>query len=193
MDYKFFLREINNIILSPVKAWKRIESENRPLSLLRDGYLLPLVILISVSAFSGSLLFANSELSSVYSLLVSIKCFVLFYATIYIAAYIFGEITYPLDLGKNFTKSFKIIVYSITPFLICQILSRLFESLQFVDILGLYGLYIFWTGSEKLLAPPQYKKMPMLIASMVSLVAIYVATNSFLNMVMEKIFYAFFD
>lgn len=193
MDYKFFLREINNIILSPVKAWERIESENRPLSLLRDGYLLPLVILISISAFLGSLLFTNSELSSVYSLLLSIKCFVLSYATIYIAAYIFGEITYPLDLGKNFTKSFKIIVYSITPFLVCQILSRFFESLQFVDILGLYGLYIFWTGSEKLFAPPQYKKMPMLIASMISLVAIYVATNSFLNMVMEKIFYAFFD
>lgn len=193
MDYKFFLREISNIIPSPVKAWGTIESENKPLSLLRDSYLFPLVILVSASAFLGSLFFTNSELSSIYSLLVSIKCFVLFYSTIYAATYIFGEITYPLDLGKSFTKSFRIIVYSITPFLICQIMSRLFESLQFVDILGLYGLYIFWTGSEKLLAPPQYKKMPMLIASIVSLVTVYVVTSSLLNMVMERVYYAFFD
>jgi hypothetical protein len=193
MDYKFFLREISKIILDPVKAWETIESENKPLSLLRDSYLLALVILVSVSAFFGSLFFSNSELSYVYSLFESIKCFALFYATIYAAAYIFGEITYPLDLGKSFTKSFRIIVYSITPFLICQILSRLFESIQFLDILGLYGLYIFWTGSEKLLAPPQYKKMPMLIASVVLLVAVYVITNALLNMVMDRIFYAFFD
>ncbi len=168
MNYKFFLLGIKNIIINPIKAWETIDSENRPVKIVRDSFLFPLIILVSVSAFAGSLIFTNPMLSPVYSIFTGIKCFLLLYLTIYATAIVFGEITYPLDLGKDFSISFRIIVYSVVPFLMCQILSRLFESLVFVNIIGLYGLYIFWTGAEKILNPPQYKKIPMLIATIIS-------------------------
>jgi hypothetical protein len=98
-----------------------------------------------------------------------------------------------LDLGREFNLSFSLIVYSITPFLLCQLLSRIFDSLLFVNIIGLYGLYIFWTGTEKLLAPPQYKKMPLLIAAAISLTGIYIVANLILTMLTDRVFYAFFD
>jgi hypothetical protein len=192
MDYKFFLNSIKNILLNPVKAWGVIDSENKPIKLVRNSYFFPLNILVSISAFTGSLIFTNTELSPVYSIIVGIKCFALLYFTIYATAYIFGEITYPLDLGKSFNISFRLTVYSITPFLICQILSRLFESLLFVNILGLYGIYIFWTGMEKMLTPPQYKKMPLLIASTIVLVGIYIAINLALNILTDKVYFEFF-
>jgi hypothetical protein len=192
MDYKFFLRGIKNIILNPVYAWETIYSENKPVKVVRNKYFLPLIILVSVSAFIGSLVFTNVELSPVYSIFVSIKCLGILYVTVYATSRIFSEITYPLDLGKDFNVSFKIIVYSVTPFLLCQVLSCLFESLLFVNIIGLYGLYIFWSGTEKMLNPSKYKKMPMLIATFVSLIGIYIVTNLVLTMLFDKVYFAFF-
>ena len=160
MDYKFFLNSIKNILLNPVKAWDTIDSENKPVKIIRNSFLFPLIILVSVSSIAGSLIFINTELSPVYSVFMGIKWFLLLFITTYLTAFILGEITFPLDLGKDFSVSFRLIVFSLTPFLLCQVLSRLFESLMFVNVIGLYGLYIFWTGAEKLLSPPHYKKMP---------------------------------
>jgi hypothetical protein len=192
MDYKFFLYGIKNIIINPAKAWETTYSEIIFFKVVRNSLLFPLIVLVSVSAVVGSLVYTNSELPLLYSIFVGIKCFILFYFTVYASSYILREITYPLDLGKNFNLSFIIIVYSITPFLICQILSRLFESLLFVNIIGLYGLYVFWISTEKILTPPQYKKMPLLIAATISFVTIYILTSLVLTMLTDRVYYAFF-
>jgi hypothetical protein len=193
MDLKFFLVRIKNIVYNPVKTWVTIDTENRSVRMLRDSFMFPLLILVSLSAFAGSLIYTNTELSPVYSIFVGVKCFILLFFTIYVSAYIFREITYPLDLGRDFTVSFTIILFSLTPLLICQILSRFFESLLFVNIMGLYGLYIFWAGVDKLLTPPQYKKMPLLIATTVIVAAVYIASDLLLNKLADKIYYAFFS
>lgn len=192
MDFKFFLSGLKNIIIFPVKAWATIDSENKPVKFIINSFLLPLTILVSISAIAGSLLFTNAELSPVYSILTGIKWFLIIFITVYLTAIILGEITFPLDLGKDFSISFRLIVFSLAPFILCQILSRLFESLQFVNIIGLYGMYIFWTGAEKLLNPPQYKKMPLLIATTITLAAVYAGSNILLNVLIDKVYYAFF-
>lgn len=192
MEYKFFLQGISNIILNPVKAWETINSENRPIKILRDYLFFPLIILVSVASFIGSLIFSNSELTTVYSVFIGVKSFLLLYLTTYSASFVLGEITYPLDLGKNFDISIRLITYSIIPFLLCQVFSGIFESLLFINVLGLYGLYIFWTGSEKLLNPVQYKKMPLVIATTVCLIGIYVVLNFALGILIDKLYYAYF-
>jgi hypothetical protein len=193
MDYKFFLKGITSIILNPEKAWITIHSDNNPIKVIQNYLLIPLILLVSVSTFIGSMIFSNVELSWIYSLFVGIKSFITLFLTIYISSFIFGEITYPLDLGKNFKISFYIIVYSLVPFLICQILSGLFESLLFVNILGLYGLYIFWTGTEKMLAPAHHKKMPLLIASTICIVAIYVLSDLSLTKLIDRVYFHYFS
>jgi hypothetical protein len=192
MDYKFFLKGLINIVFNPEKEWGKIASENKSVSFLRNSYLLPLILLVSISAFIGSFIFINTELSPVYSLLTGLRSFVLLLITVYTSSLLFSEITYPLDLGKDFNISFKIIVYSITPFLLCELISSIFESLLFLDIVGLYGLYIFWTGTEKLLATPSYKKLPMLIATVVIMVGIYIVADIILKMLTDKIYFSFF-
>jgi hypothetical protein len=192
MDYKFFLNGLKNIILNPVKAWEIIDSENRPVKIVRNSFFFPLILLISISAFAGSLIFVNSKLSAVYSLFVAIKCFGLFYFAIYATAFVLKEITYTLGLGRDFNISFRMLVFSITPFLLCQILSRLFESLLFVNVIGLYGLYIFWVGAEKMLNPPQNKKTPLLIAGILVMVVIFTTTDLILTKLIDIVYYAFF-
>jgi hypothetical protein len=192
MDYKFLLISLKNILLDPSNTWETIDTENRPVKVIRNSYLFPLLILVTLSSIAGSLLFMNTELSPVYSILEGLKTFLSLLITIYLSALIFKEITYPLDLGRDFTVSFRIITFSMTPLFLTMFLSTLFESLLFVNILGLYGLYILWTGSEKLLSPPQHKKMPLVIASFITIAGIYSVTVIILNMLFERVFYAFF-
>jgi hypothetical protein len=193
MVNKFFLFVVKDIIINPIKTWESINSENRSVSVIRNLFLIPLILLVSISAFAGSLIYTNSELPVVYSVFVGIKCFILFYITIYATSFILKEITYSLDLGRNFGVSFRLISYSSVPLLICQILSRFFESFIFVNVLALLGLYIFWTGTEKMLTPPVYKKIPLLVATFISFIGIFVATDFLFTKLIDKIFYAFFS
>jgi hypothetical protein len=192
MDHRFLFNAIKKILFSPSKYWETIHSGDTPIKLIRNSFLLPLIILVSVALTTGSLIFFNTELSVVYSILLGIKSFVVLISTVYITSYMLGEITYPLDLGKNFNFSFRLIVFSLTPFLLCQVVSSVFESLLFINVIGLYGLYIFWTGAEVMLKPPQYKKMPLLIATTVVFTVVFVVTDLFLTMLTDRIYYAYF-
>ena len=192
MDYKFLLRSIRYIILNPVKAWKIIDEEKRTLKEIRNNFLFPLIILASICAFLGSIIFTHAMLSPVYSVFVALKYLLLYLFVIYTSALILGEITFALDLGKDFTLSFKMIVYSFTPFLICQFASHIFESLVFVNILSLFGLYIFWVGAEKMLNPPDHKRMPMLVATFVVISGFYIAGNIVLTSLIDRIYFSAF-
>ncbi len=190
MDYKFFFSGIKNMLLHTTKACEIIVTENKPVKTVRTSFLIPLLIVVSLAQIAGSLLFANTAFTPAYSVLTGLKSFVTLYVTVYAAALLFGEITFPLDLGKDFSISFRIIVYSLLPFFLCQILSNLFESLLFVNALGLFGFYILWIGIEKLLAPPQYKKMPLVIAATVVIILIYVISAVIMGFMIDKIYYA---
>lgn len=192
MDYKFLLISLKNIHPDPSQTWETIDSENRPLKVVRDSFLFPLLILVTLFSIACSLIFMNNELSPVFSILTGLKNFLTLLITVYLSALIFIEITYPLDLGRDYFVSFRIITFSLTPLLLTMIISGLFESLQFVNILGLYGLYILWTVAEKLLSPPQHKKMPLAIASFITIAGIYAVTSVLINMLFERAFYAFF-
>ena len=193
MNLNFFLQGIKYIVFNPVKLWEPSEYDRKSTDLIRNSFFFPLAVMVMLSAFLGSLLFTNAALSPVYSVLISIKCLLVILITIYATSYILGEITYPLDLGKDFNISFRMVVFSATPFMICQILSRLFESLLFVNIIGLYGLYIFWVGAERMLNPPQYKKTPLLTSTVITFAGIYILTNLILGMVTDRFYFAIFS
>jgi hypothetical protein len=192
MDYKFLFRSLIRIIFTPGKAWDIIMFENRTVKYLRNNFLFPLIIMVTIAAFLGSIIFSNKNLSPVYSIMTGVKYFVLLLFVPFTSAFVLGEITKPLDLGRNFTISFRLIVYSITPLFFCLVASQLFESLVFVNILALYGLYIFWTGAEKMLNPPDYKKMPMLVAIFIVVTGIFFTGNWILSAIVERVYFSNF-
>jgi hypothetical protein len=192
MNFSFFFQGIIKIVFNPIKIWETIKSENTPVALIRNSFLIPLSVLVAIAAFFGSLLYTNSELSALYSVLFSIKCLLVILTAVYATTYLLGQITYPLDLGKDFSNSFRLVVFSVAPFLMCQLLSCLFESLLFVNIIALYGLYLFWIGAEKILNPPQYKKVPLLVATAISFIGIYIVTDLLLGAIIDRFYYLFF-
>lgn len=193
MDHKFFLSAISNFILRPEKAWDIAISENKPDRVLNYSLLIPLVVLITLSSFAGSLIFSNAELGMAYSVLTSLKSAITLVVTLLFSAILLKETTYPLDLGRNYTSSIRLIVYSSIPFICCQLISKLFESFLFINILALYGLYIFWVGSIKILNPPGYKRLPLLIATIVITSGIFGFLNYVLSMAVDRFYYSYFS
>ncbi len=190
MDFRFLYHRIRYIILNPSKAWEFIHKENRPVKDVRNSFLLPVILLITICAFLGSLIFINSTLSPVYSLLIALKVLLLNLIVVYLSAIILSEITKALDLGKNFLTSYKLIVYSLTPYLICQMVSQLFDSLIFINILSIYGLYIFLSGADRMLNPQEHKRMPLLIAIAIIVTVFYIAFSIFLSSVVDRIYFS---
>jgi hypothetical protein len=192
MDFKFLAHTVRNIILNPVKEWDTIFSENRSAGYFNRYLFLPLLILASVSAFLGSFLFTNTELSNAYSVMTGIRYFILFYLAVCGTAFFFREITKAFGPGSDFNISFKIITCSAVPLLLCQILSRLFESFIFVNILSFYGLYILWTGIEKMIDPPEGKKLPLIISATVTFITLFFTANWVLSLVVDKLYFSLF-
>jgi hypothetical protein len=192
MDFKFLACSIRDIIIDPVKAWDVIHSENKPVKYLKVSLFIPLITLAAISAFFGSFFFINTELSKAYAVMAGIKYFILFFFVPYATAFASGEIAKKLDLVMDFDLSFKIIIYSVVPFLICQIVSRAFESFIFINVLALYGLFIFWSGIEKMTDPPQNKKIPILIAATICFITLFLTANWLLTMIADKLYFAIF-
>jgi hypothetical protein len=192
MNYKFLPVTVKNMFLNPGKAWDLINSENISNSELRNGLLLPFIVIVSLSSFGGSILFVNSELLAVYSVMTAVKCFLTTFLSIYFTAILLRRITNYFELGSDSTISFRLVVFSLIPFLTCQVLSQLFESFLFINILAFFGLNIFWVGVEKLLNPPHSRKMPLLIATTVIMLLVYIITDLILSKVIDSAYYSMF-
>lgn len=192
MDFRFLYQRTKDFIINPGKAWDVVHRENRPIRYVRGSYALPLIILVTVSAFLGSGLFINTTLKPMYSVLTAVKTFLFLYLGIYASAFIVREIMKAMDLGNNFVVAFKLVAYSMAPVFLSLTISKLFESLLFINVLGLYGVYIFWIGMEEMIKPPDHKKMPMIIATAVAMIIIFLILQIVLSKLAQTLYFSVF-
>jgi len=192
MDFRFLYHRVKYFLISPGKAWEVVHHENRPIRYVRGSFFLPLIILVTVSSFFGSVFFINTTLKPMYSVLVAIESFLMLYLGVYASAFIVKEITKALDLGGDFVVAFKLVAYSLTPLFLSLTVSKLFESLLFINVLSLAGLYILWIGMKKMVDPPEHKKVPMIIATLVSMAIIFGLLQVALSKLTEAIYFGLF-
>jgi hypothetical protein len=192
MDLRFLYNRIKYFIISPVKAWEVVHRESGPMKDVRGSFAVPLITLVSVCAFLGSVIFINTTLNPMYSVLKAIETFLLLYLGLYGSSFVVREITRALDLGHDFLIAFKLVAYSMAPIFLSLAVSKLFESLLFINLLGLYGFYIFWTGMEEMLNPADRKKTPMIIATAFSMIIIFGVLRAALSRLTEMLYFSAF-
>jgi Co/Zn/Cd efflux system component len=61
-----------------------------------------------------------------------------------------------------------------------------------MNVLSLYGLYIFWTGAEKILNPPQHKKGFLMVSVFIVVAEIFIALSLAFSSVIDRIYFSFF-
>lgn len=192
MDFRFLYHRTKYFIISPVQAWDVVHRENRPMKFVRGSFFLPLIILVAISAFLGSMFFINTTLKPMYSVMAAISTFLFLYLGVYGSAFVVREIMRAMDLGLDFIVAFKLVAYSMAPIFLSLTVSRLFESLLFINVLGLYGLYIFWIGMEVMVNPPDHKKLPMIIATVVSMLIIFFLLQIILSKLTAAVYFSIF-
>ena len=192
MDFRFLYHRTKYFIINPGKAWDVVHRENRPMQFVRGSFFLPLIILVTISAFMDSMFFINTTLKPMYSVLAAVNTFLFLYLGVYASAFALREIMRAMDLCHDFLVAFKLVAYSMAPIFLSLTVSRLFESLLFINVLGLYGLYIFWIGMEVMVNPPDHKKLPMIIATVVSMLIIFFLLLAILSKLTEAVYFSIF-
>ena len=181
------INTIKEVIINPKEFWVKQKKEETSKSKLLLGYLLPILLVVAIAVFLGEF-FRLTNYFIEYSLLKSARIVLLFVLQYYISVFFTNELIKTFGGEKNRNISKKLVIYSLTPFLLASLITGLFPFLYVIEIVGFYGFYIFWIGVDKLLIFPENKKSSFTIISIVVNFFIF----SFLSITLSTLLTAFY-
>ena len=147
------------IILTPKDEWQKIAGETTPQRDILMRYVLPLAAIGPVAAFIGGQVFGYGAFGFSYrpsligGLTTAIVSFVLSLVSLFVMTFI-ADFLAPKFAGEaNRANAFKLVAYSYTAGWAVGIFS-LIPMLGFFGLLGLYSVYLLYTGAMPLMKVP---------------------------------------
>lgn len=155
-----------NIIMKPKQEWPVIDTEPATIGGLYTGYVIPMSLAPTIAAFLGMVLFgisipfAGTIRMPIGTALGSAAIrFVAGLIAIYILAFVIDALAPSFSGTKNMIQAFKVATYSYTAAWVFGILA-IIPALGIVGgILGLYSLYLLYTGLPVLMKSPPEKAL----------------------------------
>ena len=132
-DVMKLIRRVRALLLTPRSEWK-------------------------VARFIGQS-FVGDYAPIVPSLVRMVVVYLLTFVMVYIIACVINVLAPRFGGRKNFGNALKLSVYSHTPLWLAGIF-LLIPGMNFLLILGVYGLYLFWIGLPLLMQVPDDKALP---------------------------------
>ncbi len=174
------LERVKGILLNPRAECAIIEREPGDMAYLFMNYVAILAAIPAICGFIGSSLIGISlpglgtvRVPVVTGLVGAVVGYLLTFAMVYIVA-LLADLLAPTFQGqKNPENALKLVVYSYTPAWLAGVF-LLIPSLGFLAILGLYGLYLLWTGIPPLMKAPQEKSIVYTLAIIVCAIVIWI-------------------
>ena len=146
------IQRVKAILLTPSTEWPVIERELGSPSILFVNYVPILAAIPAISRFVGqSLIGGYTPILS--GLLRAVIVYVATFAVVYLIACVIDLLAPRFGAQKNFDNALKLTVYSYTPVWLAGIF-LLIPGLNFLVILGLYGIYLLWRGLPVLMRAP---------------------------------------
>lgn len=150
--YKRLFVLLYKLILSPVSTWKILsEGQDRNNDEFYKGYLFPIVGIIALLSFVG-VLFSVKLFEVQLALKIVLKQVMIYGVGFYLVSFILSEYVFPhFQLEKDKLLSERFTGYASSVIYAVAMIKALFPSLFIVDILGVYTIYIIWTGTAHFL------------------------------------------
>lgn len=155
-----------NILLKPKQEWEIINEETTTTADLYKNYIIYLAAIGPIAAFIGmsivgvSMLFGGSFRIPVTTCIASaIVSYILGLVGVYILALIIDYLAPTFSGQKDMNQAIKLACYSYTAGWLAGIFA-LIPSLAVLSILGLYSIYLLYTGIPILMKAPQEKSVP---------------------------------
>ena len=152
------------IVLKPVEEWPKIATETDSQGDILRNYVLPLAAIGPVAGLIGSQIFGYGALFVSYrpslmsSLVTTLLSFVLTIVGVFVLAAIADWLAPKFEGQSNKANAFKLVAYGGTAAWLAGIFS-LIPMLAVFGLLGLYSLYLFYTGVGPMMAVPEAKRV----------------------------------
>lgn len=182
---------IKNILFKPAATWEEIGKEDMSVRAVNRSFLIPLLIIISLSAFAGTLIYTSSKLSILYPVIRALKHFTCFYITILLSALILNELSPAYVRTRNYSFNFRLIAYSLTPLFTTVFITRLLPDLALINLLGFYGAYILYRGIHSVENTEKQNLLNYFIVALLTVITVYFSISWISRSLFEGIYFAF--
>lgn len=162
VGHKSIVDRAKAIILTPKEEWPKILVEQKDQGDILKGYVLPLAAIGPVASFVGGQVFGYGAFGFSYrpgliaALSTAVVSYVISIIGIYVMMFIVDFLAPRFGGLSNRNNAFKLVAYSYTASWLAGIFG-LIPSLAFFGLLGLYSLYLLYTGATPLMKVPQDK------------------------------------
>jgi hypothetical protein len=170
------LARVKNIILSPVAEWRVIAGEVGTIRSLLRRYVIPMALIPAVASFIGyGLVGANGILFRMngpyWGVSMAINNFITTLAVYLIGTWLVDRLAPAFGAARDLGRSAQLVAYSYTPAWLAGIFYAL-PGLQQGVVLGLYSVYLFYTGTAVLKTTPDDQRIAYTIVSAILLIII---------------------
>ncbi|MCF8226058.1 MAG: YIP1 family protein [Bacteroidales bacterium] len=189
MEIKKLLLRSRNLLIAPGDEFDRIRHEMQSVAQVNKNYVIPVALLVTVSSLFGSA-FSNffSPINSfIYIGVNTVITFLLVITHTYVsgkAIALLGKNTCPGESRANF---YALNAYAQLPFFLSLAIIKLFPSLVFVIILGLYSGFLLYSGSNKLTRVPNEKQLQFTILSILIMIAVFIISSEIYTLLYSEI------
>jgi len=156
------IERVKNILISPDAEWQVIAEEPGDVTTLFMRYVAILAAIPALAGFVGGSIIGMTVSVGTFrvpilaGLINMVLGYVFSFVIVYAVALIVDVLAPSFRAERNFSAALKLTVYSFTPVWLAGIFI-LIPGLRFLSILGLYGLYLLWTGLTPLMKAPRDK------------------------------------
>ena len=160
-------------MLTPRAEWLAIANESSDALAIR--YVAMLAPIPSVAWLVGGWLIGGYTplLSALAGAAVA---YALSFATVFAVAFIVDQLAARFDAQRSYSNALRLTAYSFTPAWLAGI-ALLVPGASFLALLGLYGIYLMWTGLPVLMRPRERKLLAYAGAIAAGALAIDVAAR----------------
>lgn len=192
MDLALLYKRVIMLVTKPASFWSQVKEEDIPTSEVRRSFLLPIILLVSISSFAGTYLYSYNSLSLIYPLLKGLEYFLILFITTELVVFILSEITVYLLKIRIYAEIYKLVIYSVAPFMLMMIISKIFSSLLFLNMLGLYGLLILWMGIDIIVGGDKMFRIRLTSLIAMATIVFYLGIRWIISALVEGLYFTIF-
>lgn len=170
---------VKSLLLQPAQEWAVIEKEQTTVGDLYSSYILALAAIGPVASIIGlSLIGINVPFAGTYRVPLgsaigqAVVSYVLGLAGVYVLALIIDALAPTFQGTKSNIQAFKVAAYSSTAAWLAAIFI-LIPILGFLQILGLYSLYLLYLGLPPLMKAPREKALVYTVVVVIAGIVIF--------------------
>ena len=165
---------VKGLLIDPKAEWRIVKGEPGDTGALMKSYVAILAAIPAVCSFIGTSIVGIGPYRTgiVPGLASAIGGYILSLIGVFIVAFVIDTLAEKFAGRKNFASAFKVAAYAPTAAWIASVFTAI-PVLSFFSVLGLYSLYLFYTGLPILMKVPEDKLLGYMLVVLVCVVIVW--------------------